>query len=175
MSGETMLNFREYAMSLVEYEPETGVFRWKVRRNSHGGCVNPGDIAGTFHRDGYVVINFSARLWRAQRLAHLFMTGDVPAKGLEIDHINGDRADNRWCNLRVVTKAQNMWNSKRPSTNVSGVKGVSWVAERGQWLARITVHGRKIHLGQFNSKEEAIAARRAGEAKYHGDFARKVA
>lgn len=175
MSGETMLSFREYAMSLVEYEPETGVFRWKVKRNICGGKVAPGVAAGTRHKDGYTVINFSGRMWRAHRLAWLFMTGEVPAKGLEIDHINGDRADNRWSNLRSVTRQQNNYNLGISKRNVSGVKGVSWVAGRNQWLARIKADGRIIHLGQFDSKEDAIAARRAGEAKYHGDFARKVA
>lgn len=166
--------FREKAMQMLSYEPETGLFRWKERRNSHGGPVMPGDIAGTPNY-GYVAIKTMGRLWRAHRLAWLFMTGSLPPKGMEIDHINGDRADNRWCNLRQVSKAQNMWNAKRPSANVSGVKGVSWVAERNQWLARITVNGRKIHLGQFDDKQQAIAARLAGEAKYHGEFARKVA
>lgn len=172
MSGETMLSFRERAMSLVSYEPETGLFRWKDRRNSYGGCVNRGDIAGTVHRDGYIVINFSGRLWRAHRLAYLFMTGDVPPKGMDMDHINGDRADNRWVNLRTATRSQNNYNMRRTKLNVSGVKGVSWVAERGQWLARITVEGRKIHLGQFDEKERAIAARKEGERRYHGEFAR---
>lgn len=173
--GETMPDFRERAMSLVDYEPETGLFRWKVKRNGYGGGVRPGDVAGTVNSDGYVIINFSGKLWRAHRLAWLFQTGDVPEKGFEIDHRNGDRSDNRWSNLREVTKAQNMWNAKRPAANVSGVKGVSWVAERSQWIARITVNGRKVHLGQFDDKQQAIAARKAAEAKYHGEFARKAA
>lgn len=164
-------SFREEAMSLLSYEPETGLFRWKVDRLSYGGKAKAGVIAGTPHL-GYINIGVLGRMWAAHRLAWLFMTGDVPPKGMELDHINGDRADNRWANLRCVTKAQNMWNARRPKTNVSGVKGVSWVADRGQWLARITHHGRKIHLGQFDDKERAIAARKEGERRYHGEFAR---
>ena len=168
-----MLQFREKAMSLLEYEPETGLFRWKVKRNSYGGKIAPGVVAGTVNKDGYVCIKVDGRLWRAHRLAWLFVTGEVPAKGMEIDHVNGSRSDNRWVNLRLASKAQNMWNAKRPAANVSGTKGVSWVADRKQWLARIKAHGRVIHLGQFSSKDEAIAARKAGEAKYHGQFARE--
>lgn len=175
MSGEKMLKFRELAMSLLQYEPETGLFRWKVKRNSYGGKIAPGVVAGTMNDQGYVCIKVDGRLWRAHRLAWLFIKGDTPRKGMEIDHVNGNRADNRWENLREVSKAQNMWNAKRPVANVSGVKGVSWVASRQQWLARITVNGRKVHLGQFDDKDQAIAARKAGEAKYHGEYARKVA
>lgn len=166
--------YRKEAMSLLSYEPETGLFRWMVVRQTTGRKIQPGEIAGTPNY-GYVAIKALGRLWRAHRLAWLFMTGELPPKGQEIDHINGNRADNRWANLRCVAKAQNMWNAKRPVTNVSGVKGVSWVAERGQWLARITVNGRKIHLGQFDDKERAIAARKQGERQYHGEFARKAA
>ncbi|MBK6800434.1 MAG: HNH endonuclease [Novosphingobium sp.] len=175
MSGETMLDFRERAMSLVDYEPETGLFRWKVKRNGYGGGTYPGKVAGTVHKDGYIIINFNARLWRAHRLAFLFMTGAVPPKGMEVDHVNGDRADNRWDNLRSVTRRQNNYNLGVSKKNVSGTKGVSWVASRGQWLARIKADGKVVHLGQFDEKQDAIAARRDGEAKYHGEFARKAA
>lgn len=165
------LDIRKEAMTLLDYEPENGLFRWKVERNSHAGKVRPGMVAGT-PAYGYVAIKVSGRLWRAHRLAWLFMTGELPAKGLEIDHINGHRADNRWANLRAVTRSQNNYNLGISKLNVSGTKGVSWVAERGQWLARITVDGRKIHLGQFDNKDSAIAARKEGERRYHGEYAR---
>ncbi len=169
-----MPDFRSIAMSMLDYEPETGLFKWKVKRNGYGGKVAPGVIAGT-PSHGYVAIKVAGRLWRAHRLAWLFMTGEVPPQGMEIDHISGVRDDNRWTNLRIVTRGQNNYNFGLSKRNVSGVKGVSWVAGRNQWLARLKVDGKIIHLGQFDSKEQAIAARKAGEAKYHGDFARKVA
>lgn len=175
MSGETMLEFRERAMSLVAYEPKTGIFRWKVRRNSFGGPVNPGDVAGTVNKDGYVVINFGGKLWRGQRLAWLFMTGHVPESGMEIDHRNGNRADNRWDNLRKAKKSQNMWNAKTPSTNTSGVKGVFWRKNRSRWLAQIKADGKQIYVGTFEKFEDAVAARKAAESKYHGEYARKAA
>jgi hypothetical protein len=164
-------DYRKEAMSLLSYEPETGLFRWKVQRNSHGGKVRPGAIAGT-PSYGYVAIKVLGRLWRAHRLAWLFMTGDVPPKGMEIDHINGERTDNRWANLRCVTRSQNNYNMGVSRRNVSGVKGVSWVADRGQWLARLKIEGRIVHLSQFDEKERAIAARKEGERRYHGEFAR---
>jgi HNH endonuclease/AP2 domain len=175
MSGEMMLSFREQAMSLLDYEPETGLFRWKVRRNSRGGSTFPGKIAGTRSPYGYVQINVAQRIWLAHRLAFLFMLGRVPEKGLEVDHINGDRTDNRWANLREVTRQQNNYNLGVSRRNVSGTKGVSWNASSGKWLARIKVGGRVVHLGLYSTVEAASAARRAGEQKYHGEFARSAA
>lgn len=86
-----------------------------------------------------------------------------------IDHINNDPNDNRKCNLRVCSQADNIRNSKTPSNNTSGYKGVS--RDRGRWRAYIRVNYKQIHLGNFRTKEEA--ARRYNEAalKYFGEFA----
>ena len=174
MSGETMLSFKEEAMSLLDYEPETGLFHWKVKRNCRGGRLVPGTVAGT-PRDGYVQIKILGRIWRAHRLAWLYMTDELPPKGMEIDHINGDRADNRWSNLRQVTRQQNNYNLGISRRNVSGTKGVSWDASSRKWLARIKVDGRVVHLGLHSTIEAASAARLAGERQHHGEYARAAA
>jgi hypothetical protein len=171
--GETMPEFRAEAMELLDYEPETGLFRWKVKRNGYGGGVKPGDAAGTDNGQGYVQINVNQRIWRAHRLAWLFMTGALPPKGYEIDHINGKRSDNRWANLRQATRQQNNYNMGLSKRNVSGTKGVSWIARNRKWLARLKVEGRIVHLGEFTSLSDAVAARKAGERAHHQDFARK--
>lgn len=158
-------------MQMLDYDPGTGIFRWKVKRNGFGGGVHPGDVAGT-DRYGYVQINVTQKLWRAHRLAWLFQTGELPPKGIEIDHINGIRNDNRWSNLRLVTRRQNNLNLGLSKRNVSGVKGVSWDAKSSKWLARLKHEGKVVHLGYHDTIEAAATARKDGERQYHGEYAR---
>lgn len=95
------------------------------------------------------------------------------AAPLITDHIDGDQLDNRESNLRAVTKAQNAMNSKIFSHNKSGHKGVCR-HKNGRWRAFIMVNQRQIHLGHFKKMEDAIAARKQGEEKYFGEFARRA-
>lgn len=98
------------------------------------------------------------------------MTGENSQK--QIDHINGNRADNRWLNLREADSCQNRQNMKRSSRNTSGFKGVSW-HERGQkWMAQIACRGGREHLGLFDTIEAAYAAYCAAAKRLHGEFAR---
>jgi len=93
------------------------------------------------------------------------MTGEWPK--VDIDHINGRRDDNRWCNLREVTRKENCRNRKRPKTNTSGCIGVSQRENSGKWRAYINNDkNKRVYIGDFTSKEEAIAARKAAEIKY---------
>ncbi len=81
----------------------------------------------------------------------------------EIDHINGDRTDNRICNLRDVTSAGNSCNRRRQDRNTSGVTGVAWDKRASRWQARIGLNGKQKYLGYFDSLDEAVAARKAAE------------
>jgi hypothetical protein len=90
----------------------------------------------------------------------------------QADHQNGITLDNRRANLRPATCFENQRNSRKPSTNTSGYKGVSFHKVTGKWVAQIMVSGTKIHLGLFSSPELAYAAYCAAALKYHGDFAR---
>lgn len=166
--------YLEYLKTLISYNPETGLFTWLVKRNSYGGKVAPGAIAGTL-ADGYIRINLDQRIYRAHRLAWLFMTGSFPEKGFDIDHKNRVRSDNRWENLRLATRCQNNMNTVPSKANKSGVRGVSWNAEKRKWHARIKVEGKVVLLGNHSTIEEAAAARKAAEEKYFGEFARKAA
>jgi hypothetical protein len=96
-------------------------------------------------------------------------------KGMFIDHINGDKLDNRLENLRVCNKSENAANSKIFSTNKSGLRGVSWFSSCSKWRAAITVNRRQIHLGLFGTKEEASVAYKKAAKIYFGEFAREQA
>jgi hypothetical protein len=168
-----------YVRSLLHYDPYTGVIIWRERPRE---CFHDERIwkawntryAGTSerspNRDGYIDIVINRRLFKAHRLAWLWMTGEWP-KYL-IDHINGDRSDNRFHNLREATHAENMWNLRKPSTNTSGIKGVSKFKRNGKWRARISANGTSRFLGYFDKRDDAIAAHAKAANELHGEFAR---
>ena len=139
---------------ILHYDPETGVFTWRVNR---GGSALAGSKAGhPSKRDGYVRINVYCCLSLAHRLAWMYVHGVFPKNHL--DHINGHRDDNRICNLREATCAQNNQNQAIRSDNKSGLIGVSWHQPRGKWKAQIQFCNANKHLGLFCTKEEAHAA-----------------
>lgn len=95
---------------------------------------------------------------------------DIP-QCMQVDHINGNRLDNRKSNLRAATNAQNNQNKRSPRNNRSGYKGVSWCKERNKWAAQIQVNGRQKNLGRFDNVEDAIRAYDEAARKLHGEFA----
>ena len=101
----------------------------------------------------------------AHRLAWFYVYGAWPNG--DLDHINGDKLDNRIANLREATRKQNMQNVRQHKHNTSGVKGVAWHSQRNKWRAYIFVDYRQIHLGLFDTKEAAAAARMNAEEIYH--------
>jgi len=135
---------------ILHYEPSTGEFRWLV---SHPPRGRVGKIAGWQHGiTHYWRIRIDGRLYQGHRLAWLYMTGEWPKQ--DIDHINGDRADNRWSNLRDVTNAQNIQNQRKAQRNSrSGYLGVVPYGKR--WSARITKNGVIHPLGTFDSPQLA--------------------
>lgn len=161
---------RAEAAELLIYNPENGEFRWRVDRLSYGGRAKAGALAGQPH-DGYVVIGLFGRQYRAQHLAWLFMKGRWPPTSRDVEHRNRNRADNAWLNLRLATRSQNNMNMGLRSDNKSGQKGVGLRKDTGRWYARVTVDRRVILLGHFDTFDEAVAARKAAEQQYFGEFA----
>lgn len=104
------------------------------------------------------------------RIIYERISGIALNKGQYIDHIDGDGLNNTRENLRLVTNAENLKNRKRHSNNKSGYKGV--VAQDGKYRAKITVNGKRISLGMYDTPEEAHEAYKAAAIKYHGEFAR---
>jgi hypothetical protein len=162
---------QEKLMQFVTYEPDTGVFRWKVGVNY---SIKPGDRAGYFRaKDGYRLLMVDGERLLEHRLAWLYVHGEHPIGYL--DHINGKRDDNRIENLRPASKIENGWNRARNSNNASGQTGVYEIkAGRKKnlirYVATVNVGGRRVTLGRYETKAEAIAAYRAAAKLIHGQF-----
>ena len=154
----------EYLRSVLHYDPETGIFTWKVRT---ANCVKVGDVAGCLEGEGYLHIQLQSRKHKAHRLAWLYIRGSWPTD--QIDHINRIRTDNRIANLREVSNKQNHQNKSKPSNNTSGHPGVVWDKQKSKWKAQIRHNNKLIHLGYFATIEEALSARKAAEKLYWAD------
>lgn len=152
-------------MALLDYDPETGLFRWRAPRSTR----KTGQPAGWPRSRGYIGICIDGKTFDAHRLAVLYQTGAWPSD--DIDHINGDKSDNRWQNLRPATRAQNHANKTVRKDNKLGVKGV-YRNERGGYRASIQVKGKVIYLGSFATIEDAAKAYAERAAIEYGEFAR---
>lgn len=162
---------QDYLRSILDYDPETGIFRHKARTDRLGRKNNrdAGKIAGSTNKPvGYIYICIDYQMWLSHRLAFIYVTGKCPKL---VDHINGVRADNRWANLRPATIAQNTWNSKKRRDNTTGHRGVYWLPSIKLWRATIQANRRIYNLGYFRTKEAAIAAYRRKAKTVYGDFA----
>lgn len=145
---------------VLEYRPETGEFVWlKCKRKG----FKLGAPAGTKRGDGYVLIQVDGKVTYAHQMAFLYMAGEIPA---EIDHIDHDRSNNRWGNLRAVTRTENQRNRVRSRNNKSGITGVCFDCRRGKWLAYITLDGAVKQLGAFYELEDAMACRLAANTAH---------
>lgn len=146
---------------VLNYDLSTGVFT----RTARAGVI-AGSIAGTLKPDGYRQIRVDGRKHYAARLALLYVTGVYPDY---VDHINGNRDDNRFSNLRQATKTQNGQNLALSKRNSSGYTGVSWHEISQKWLVRIMLDKRSIHIGYAETAEQGYEMYLAAKRKYH-DF-----
>lgn len=148
----------------LSYCPITGLFKWEVTKNR----VVKGQVAGSLNQ-GYVRIKSQGRNFEAHRLAWLFTHGYLPK--CEIDHINGIRNDNRICNLREATFAQNSQNCVVRRSNKYGLRGVAKQTCSNRYASTIRVNGKSLHLGTFKTPEEAHQTYLKAVLKHHGNFA----
>jgi len=148
----------------LRYDPATGILYWKDGQRL-------GLPAGYLDTTGYVRLGFAGRMYLNHRIAWALHYGIWP--DLEVDHINGQKTDNRLGNLRLATKAENRRNVKTRSDNKTGFKGVSFCKRTGRYKAQIR-HG-QTHpkfLGYFDTPEQAATAYRKAALELHGEFAR---
>jgi hypothetical protein len=149
-----------------DYNPETGTFRWRIRPISHFRSTRTwnawnarfaGKATGSDRGDGYIALRFDNMSHRAHRMAWLYMTGEIPSG--EIDHINQEPSDNRFANLRVVSRAVNQQNQRRAqrSNKSTGMLG-SYKQPSGRFVSSIRVNDKQTYLGTFDTAPEAHAA-----------------
>jgi hypothetical protein len=155
----------------VDYDPETGIFKWKPRPFS------PPNINGLLARrnagalsHGYLRLTIGNRGYYAHRLAWIYVYGKWPVG--EIDHIDLNKSNNKIANLRQSDSSQNSCNMAIPSTNTSGYKCVSWNKKTGRWMAKIQIRKKQIYLGLFDTPEAAYQAYCEMVPNLHGEFAR---
>ena len=157
-----MLGDYEYLRSRLEYDEESGLFtRIKSVPGNKGGA---GSLAGSIGGHGYILINFRGAKKGAHRLAWLYTTGEWPAH--DVDHINGDRTDNRWLNLRESNDCMNAQNQRKAhSSNATGYLGASKFGNK--FRAQIQVSGKVMHVGLFDTAHEAHEAYVAKKRELH--------
>lgn len=160
---------QDYLKSILRYDPDTGFFHSIGNRNR----LRDGQKAGSIIPKGYVHIGIHNKIYKGHRLAWFYMTGAWPTE--QVDHINGNRADNRWANLRECSNSQNALNRRKYRNNSTSVTGVYWYKRQQRWAVSIDVNRKRINLGYFDSVDEAALARRNAELKYFGEFARHAA
>lgn len=151
------------------YDPTTGFLTCAVpcRRGS-----KVGDRAGSLDKQrGYRVVGVNGVNYKEHRLIWFMVYGELP-EHLQIDHVNGKKDDNRLCNLRLATQSQNNCNIPVRRTNKLGIKGV----ERSgfKYRAHIVHKRKKIHLGVFDTPEEASEVFAKASVALRGDFAKGV-
>lgn len=159
----------EKLKAMYHYDPATGIFTWrtKPKRNRK----KAGDTAGCRSREGRVVLSFGKTQLIGSRVAFFLMTGRWPA--MFLDHVNGDKEDNRWCNLREATGFENMANKGVIKSNKSGFKGVCFDGTPNRlkkWRAGIMHHCHTYSLGHFHTPEDAYEAYCSAAFFLHGEF-----
>lgn len=143
------------------YDENTGVFTRKAT----------GEIANAKHVNGYIHIRVLGEKYLGHRLAFLYVNGKFPEN--DVDHINGVRDDNRFCNLREVTKAENNINRKLNCNSTTGVKGVSFVKKLNKWRVQLQINKTKMYFGVYSDFELAELVAKEAIQKYHKEFARQ--
>lgn len=167
----------DYLRRRLRYDPATGDLIW-LARNGGGRSIRTwnarfaGTVAGTPTTRGYRSILIDGQRYAAHRVAWLLAYGEWPQN--QIDHIDGDRANNRLANLRPATQSQNALNSRTYKNNSSGCRGVTWKKSCGKWRAQITVDGEVKHLGYFDDFDDAATARKVAANTHFGEFARET-
>ena len=161
--GKPKVLTQEDALLLFDYID--GGLYWK--NPTHGKAVK-GSKAGFINEIGYYQISIYGKKFREHQIVYLMKNGFIPK---EIDHINGNRTDNRIENLREATRTQNMYNKPAYKSNTSGSKNVSWKAKINKWQVAISYEGKRKYLGVFEDFEFAELVATEARNKYHGEYA----
>jgi hypothetical protein len=152
---------------IMTYDPDTGVLYHKAGRR-HRQAGRP---AGTITGGGYLRASINRRIYAVHRIVYAIIHGIDPGDN-EIDHIDGDRTNNRPSNLRLATKSQNLANGSAYKSTATGFRGVSYRASHRKFCAQIQVKNQKRHIGYFDTPEKAAIAYDNAASELFGEFAR---
>lgn len=155
---------KDQVTDALRYDQETGHLHWII----DAGPKRAGSVAGSVTAIGYIAIRFRGEALYTHRVAVFLMTGIWPEN---VDHIDGNRTNNRWENLRVCSGAENRRNVGIRKSNTSGFKGVT-EGRKGKWRATITYDNKSIYIGEFKTPELAAAAYDQKAIELHGEFAK---
>jgi hypothetical protein len=142
-----------------------GLLTWAIRP---ANCVHIGDKAGYLDNNGYLRVKFKGKLWLVHQLVFLMHNGYIPKM---IDHIDQNKTNNCIENLRPVTKAENTYNCKARSNNISGVKNVHWNKRFGKYFVKLKSNGVMHHFGAYKDLELAELVAIEARNKFHQQFA----
>lgn len=171
----------DYLHECFEYDRLTGGLIWKERPPHHFSAdrtrkiINTkisGRAAASSLNGRYLVAAINKKFYLCHRIVWCMHNGSWPDG--DIDHINGNKLDNRIENLREVNRSQNMSNIAKPQkNNKSGYIGVFWATREGKWKPVVAHNGKNIYLGLYDTPEDAAIAYNAAATKYHGEYADK--
>ena len=150
---------QENLLKVFNYDENTGVV---THKNTTANGMQ-GDIATHKHSGGYLKISIGKKSYLAHRIIYIMMAGNLPK---HIDHINHNKQDNRWVNLRSITQAENNRNMPKQYNSTTGVVGVTFHKATGKYRACISVNSVNKHLGLFSSIPAAKKAREEASLKY---------
>lgn len=156
----------EQVRKIFEYLPETGQLRRRITTSANAIA---GELAGYPDGKGYLCVSVKKRLYRFHRIVFLHVHGWLPE---QLDHIDGDKLNNRVENLRPCTCSRNAGNAKLMRHNTSGYRGVSQNAKSGKWVAQIKIFGQQTYLGRFDTPEEAARVYNTAAIEHFAEFAR---
>lgn len=151
----------------LKYNSNTGELIW-IKRTSNR--ISVGDVAGVVDKHGYLVVRFKNKLYKSHRICFYLFYKRWPEKF--IDHIDGNKLNNRIENLRDVSRTVNNRNHGLFNTNHSGKTGVSFCLYHNKWVSYIDVNGKRKNLGYSKDFNTAIKKRKDAEIKYYGELLR---
>lgn len=154
---------------LLDYDAASGVLLWKKARS---GLATAGSRAGSKNMKGYRMVSIDGTRYQEHRIVWAIVHGRILDRTVCIDHVNGQKDDNRIENLRLAESWQNSANMTITNRNTSGFKGVTFHKSTGKWQAVIMVRGVQKYLGLFKSAEDAFEAYSRESRKECGEFAR---
>ena len=153
---------KELLNELFEYK--NGILYSKVDR--YKTAIKKGNVVGSISAQGYLRTCINYKSYKLHRLIFMMFYGYMP---VEIDHVNGNKTDNRIENLREVSHSQNEWNKSKTVRNTTGIKNITF--ENGKWRVRIGANNKTINVGVFDNLELAELVAQEARNKYHGNFA----